>query len=54
MSKDKTIVCTTVPSGLLIVVDIYKCKSCGHEYAEVFDICNEYKRCPYCGAEVVE
>lgn len=54
MSKTRSIVCTTIYSEIIIVVEVHECKNCGHEYAEVFDVYNNYKFCPYCGTEIGE
>lgn len=52
MSKTRSIVCTTIYSEIIVVVEVHECKNCGREYAEVFDVCNDYKFCPYCGTEI--
>ena len=54
MSRTGSLICTTIYTELLTVIDIFRCKNCGREYAEVSDIFDGYKRCPYCGAEVGE
>lgn len=36
MSKIDSIVCTTVYDEFLTVIDVFKCKNCGHKYVEVF------------------
>ena len=52
MSKSRSFICIEIYSDVVIVVDVRKCKNCGREYAEVSDICDDYKICPYCGVEI--
>lgn len=54
MSKIDSIVCTTIYTELLAVIDVFKCEKCGHKYVEVFDLTGGYKYCPYCKAKVGE
>lgn len=54
MSKIDSLICTTLYTDLVTVIDIYRCENCGHLYVEVFDLAEGYKHCPYCKAEVGE
>lgn len=54
MSRIDSIICTTIYTELLTVVDIFKCEKCGHMYAEVINLAEGYKYCPHCKAKVGE
>lgn len=54
MSRIDSIICTTIYTESTTVIDVFKCKKCGHMYVEVVNLAEGYKCCPYCKAKVGE
>lgn len=54
MSRIDSIICTTIYTELLTVVNVFKCEKCGYMYAEVINLAEGYKYCPHCKAKVGE
>lgn len=54
MSRIDSIICTTIYTESLTIIDVFKYEKCGHMYVEVVNLAEGYKCCPYCKAKVGE